>query len=262
MMNADDLSQALRLYLTDNRDWDVIFQNGVIKGSITDAVFSRLKKDEFIIHQQETVKAPRMKMNSGWECFYHSLDKKIKKDTERQIRRLADLGELKLVEITGKEIQPSLDLFFRLHQQRWHEKDGGSIFDDELSRKFYQEIAQENDKQGRLAFHKLMLDKEVLAIHFGFKYKKHFYYYIPAFNTQYSKFSVGRILILELIKRCFQEKFDTFDFMAGEERYKYLFTNAEETLSSIYVINRKLKGYLYKFLKFRLKPYLTRNPAC
>lgn len=261
LIDADQLSEALAMYLIDNRDWDCSFLNGVVCGSMTDRVLKILTDKGFVKYQYKLVKAPKLRMSSGWEKFYENLGKKTRKDTEYNLRRLAKIGELSMTSISGNKIKPNLDTFFKMHKKRWQEADSNSIFNNADNRKFFEEIAEKFDKQGRLAFSNLMIDQEVLAMHFGFKYNKQFYYYIPAYNIAYSQFSVGRILTLELIKQCYRENYESFDFMAGDEKYKYRFSNEETELKRVCLINQNVKGYLYGLLKFKNKLLCKRGTS-
>ena len=98
----------------------------------------------------------------------------------------------------------------------------GQTFEITGNKKFYSEIAKRFISNGHLAFHKLMINDKIAAMHFGYKYRGRFYYFKPTFNMDFKRFSVGRILMLELIKLSCEEDIDIFDFMYITRKLIYL----------------------------------------
>ena len=97
-----------------------------------------------------------------------------------------------------------------------------------------------------------MIGDKIGAMHFGYKYRDRFYYFKPTFNMQFKSFSVGRILMLELIKLSYDEGLDIFDFMAGDEKYKYDFSVFEKQLYRTFVFRNDIKGKVLSHLRAKI----------
>jgi len=206
------------------------------------------------VYETPTVYAWGITLNDNWESYYGGLDKGLRNDTGRQLRRLAGHGDLELVPISGGAVQENLELFFSMHTERWAGIDKAPLFSQEGNREFFRKLTRTFDHKGYLDFRKLMIGDRILAMHLGYRYRNRFYYNLPAFNTEYQKYSVGRILTLELIKSAYAEGFEYFDFMAGDEAYKGDFANHSVPLYRMYLMNHNVRGQLYRLMKFGMMP--------
>ena len=91
---------------------------------------------------------------------------------------------------------------------------------------------------------------ELLASNIGILEKKKFIYYYPSYtlSRKKNKYSPGSILLYCLIKFCFDNRIELFDFGIGDESYKIKWSNISfDTFEYIYSHN--LKGKIYKIIK-------------
>ena len=247
-VSPDVLVSELSNYFYKLRGWDFIYFNSFIAESATAKFLDLFQNKKFIVNRSSVASAPIINLDCTWESYYKSIKTRIKQDTNRQIKRLGELGSLELREIAEHEIGENLENFFRMYVERWKSVDKISKFENKLNREFIKQICQSAHGKKQLAFHKLMLDKKVLAYHLGFKDSYTFYYYIPVFNPEYGQFSVGRILLMKLLKLCIDESIRNFDLMAGDEKYKSDFANGSKSIERAYIFKKNLKGrILYYF---------------
>ena len=252
-ISESKLAGILGTYFVEYKNWARFIFNGVVSESSTDKILNSLFSLEFYRHSEVTVNAPRTNIQGCWHDYFNQLGKKLRKNTVYQARRLKKLGHLNLIEITGHSLETELDIFFSMHQQRWSSNEGKTLFQNPDNREFFSKITAQFDKNGLLAFTKLLVGKEVVAMHLGFKFNNCFYYYIPAFNQRFAKYSPGRIMVVELMKDIFEKNFKVFDFLAGDEEYKLAFSNEVVKFSKVEIFNHNVKGRLHHFYKNRLK---------
>ena len=69
----------------------------------------------------------------------------------------------------------------------------------------------------------LYVDGNLVVVHLGFCDENKVYYYIPTYDSTYSKFDVGLSLLYRLIEREFDCR--EFDFLKGNEEYKFYFSD-------------------------------------
>ena len=256
-IDAESLVLGLGFPFRNWFSWDVIQLNSIPRMSKTRDISTHLNKGGISAYEISIDSAWGLMLTGDWQKYYRSLAKKLRNDTVRQMRRLDKYGNRELVSINRDRINENLDLFFKMHNERWAGIDKTPMFSDEFNREFFRKIALVFDRKGYLDFKKLVINDRVLAMHLGYRYGHRFYYYLPVFNVEYQKYSVGRILILELIKRAYEDGLEYFDFMAGNEPYKKEFANNNIELYRIHVINRNIKGRLYNLIKFYVKPLLS-----
>lgn len=94
----------------------------------------------------------------------------------------------------------------------------------------------------------LSIDQEIVAASYNFIYKDRFYYFIPViFSNKYKKFSLGKILLYNLIKWSYEKKLFFFDFGLGNEDYKKYWSNFRQKLYR-YIEFKTFKGFILSLL--------------
>jgi CelD/BcsL family acetyltransferase involved in cellulose biosynthesis len=127
-------------------------------------------------------------------------------------------------------------------------------------KEYYRELIFEmvNSKKGILQV--LSCDNEPMAVTFSFLSKKNLFYAITTFNTDLRRYNVGHILVLNLLKWCYENDMEVLDFSKGDYEYKRRWANEEYTFENhILFDNRcvscKVKGNILA-LYFRVKQAL------
>ncbi|MBL7094302.1 GNAT family N-acetyltransferase [candidate division KSB1 bacterium] len=257
-MEKEDLAYCVVKFLKQNKYWDIIQFNGLVLGSYTHMVLQHFMKNGLKMFVQEQTPAPFMRLGNNWNDFYAGLSKKTRKSSEYYLRRLSKQGEVKYVKVNNIDIGDELNHFFLMHRNRWETRNGSSIFSSENICSFFQTIAQKFADKGYLSFSLLKVGEVTVAMHMGFQYQNRGYYYIPTMNIEYSKYSPGIIHLLQILRDSFSQDLQIFDFMSGNEKYKYSFSNEEAQLLRGYLNNNNFRGTLYQLFTLHLKPVLLR----
>ena len=122
---------------------------------------------------------------------------------------------------------------------------------------FYKEFEKEGVKDIKTHLSSLVLNNELIAIHWGVIYKKRFYYLLLSMQEgQLNKYSPGRLLISLLIRWSISKKLEVFDFTLGGESYKKSWSNKNSYLFN-YVESKSLKGFNF-FLLIKIKLFLKK----
>jgi CelD/BcsL family acetyltransferase involved in cellulose biosynthesis len=122
-------------------------------------------------------------------------------------------------------IEPWLERFFEQHIARWAPTDTPSFFHDERQRAFYREKVRLMAPQGWIAFSVLTYDDTPISFHFGFHFGERLYVIKPTFNPDYHRHGPGMVHVRHLLELAIARGAAELDFTAGEEKYKYRFTN-------------------------------------
>ena len=208
--------------------------------SYDEAVFDRLLSNNWILkHDQWRQRGMRFekhpstislvaRLDEGWEDVRSKLSKKIRSDTERQIRRLGDMGNLNLRFIQSyKELDARFAEFLKWKRDRYNQRystsaavySEGGFWGDENVASYYKEVAERLLAKKRLGFSCLMLDEKMISAIFGIEKDGTFFYFSTAF-CPVGAFSVGRIHIWLLVKELCSRSIKEFDFLIGDDDYK------------------------------------------
>jgi CelD/BcsL family acetyltransferase involved in cellulose biosynthesis len=168
--------------------------------------------------EQEDV-APRLDLPSTWDEYVSSLRKKDRHELRRKLRRLEAAGEVRQIELSDPvEVEEAMADFMRLHRMSTPDKNEFMTADRE---QFFCKAAVELARQGstRLCF--LEVDGEREATSLSFVSGNVRYLYNSGYNPAQSKLSVGLLNHALAIKSSIEAGHRVFDFMRGNESYKY-----------------------------------------
>lgn len=144
----------------------------------------------------------------------------------RPLNWFARHGELRFRHLTERgEIDALLPCFFDQHMRRRRAAGGRSLFEGAEQRTFYQDLAHAALTAGWLQFSVVELDREPIAFHFGFDYRRTITWYKPSFEPRYAHHSPGLLLIQQLIEDGLRRGRREIDFTIGDETFKQRFAN-------------------------------------
>ncbi|MBE9029159.1 GNAT family N-acetyltransferase [filamentous cyanobacterium LEGE 11480] len=139
-------------------------------------------------------------------------------DIPRQRRRLTkQVGELQFV--YQDSTTAILDRFFEWKSARYREIGAQDLWANPQHVAFIQALHE----AGLLLVSVLYADQQPIAIHLGLEQAGRCYWWLPTFDRQLNRFSAGRILLEDLLQSCFAQGQQEFDFLNGEEFYKWCY---------------------------------------
>lgn len=205
------------------------------------------------------------KDTGSWEELEKQLPAKRRNDLKRCDKLLRQLGKLSFTRIqTAKEIEASMEGYFASHKARWKKEGQGSQFDDPVKMSHYLNIVRQLAPKGWIELASMKLNDDQLALAFGYTYNDRYYYYTPTFNPAYAKYSPGNLLIKYLIGSFYEEgKIRIFDLLRGAEKYKYVWSRAEQDLYRIRIYRfkvRSLAKYVIENMYLLALPFIKRLP--
>ncbi len=189
-------------------------------------------------------------LGPDWPAWYEQRIKKaLRADSQRQRRRLAELGTLRFaVAGDAAACDAVMDLVVQQKSRRYAETNARNYFVGAGYEAFYRAAARL--RRAHLAT--LWLDDRPLAAHFGLVDDRRFYYLLPSFaGGEWQKFSTGRLLLEHLLAGAIARGLTVFDFTIGGEAYKRDWCDVEMPLYSV-VTPRTVTGRLFAAAKRRL----------
>lgn len=141
----------------------------------------------------------------------------------RYYRRKAErLGVLRMETAGPDQVLPLLTEMFRLHGARWRRRGLPGVFGSRRVRAFHTEAAVAFQRRGWLHLHGLYLREAVHGALYCFVCRRRGYYYGGGFDPELSHASPGTLLIGFAIEAAAARGAVEFDFLRGNEPYKYL----------------------------------------
>ena len=201
--------------------------------------------------------APYLTLGENWDDYQKGLSRKLVTDTRRRLRRLQDTGTLEFKRCSGsEEVAGLLDQMVSLKSARYRATGARDIFSDGRRRDFYHEVALKLLDRGWLDLSYLELSGMVVAIHFGFVYSNRFFHYMPSFRQEYAPFSPGRLLVEHQVRWAFETGLEEFDFLMGDDQYKYEWTDTFRTVYTFSLHGEGMRAQMLHQLQDRVLPAL------
>ena len=173
-------------------------------------------------HHEEVYRpTPRIALNGDFDEYLSRVEKKQRHEIRRKMRRAAE-SELNVRFVLvdpSTDIEPELDTFFDLMV---HDP-GKADFLHPAMREQMSAILHAAHKEGYLWLGFLEIDGVKTASSLNFDYNGKLWGYNSGVSRAHMELSPGWVLLSHIIHWCCENKRHEFDFMRGDEEYKYRF---------------------------------------
>lgn len=172
-------------------------------------------------YQEEIYRpTPRIVLNGNFAEYLARLDKKQRHEIRRKMRRAAEFGQVRFY-IVGRDddLQAEINSFFQLMVQDPHK----AMFLKDVMREQMSTIIQEAHAHGYLWLGVLEVNGIKAAASLNFDYNNKLWGYNSGVSRDFLELSPGWVLLAHVIQWCCENGRTKFDFMRGDEEYKYRF---------------------------------------
>jgi len=172
-------------------------------------------------HEEVYRPTPRIPLNGSFEEYLSSIDKKQRHEIRRKMRRAAESEKnVRFTIVDGTEdINPEINAFFDLMV---HDP-GKAEFLHPAMREQMTATIQNAHAQGYLWLAFLEIDGMKTAASLNFDYENKLWGYNSGVSREHMELSPGWVLLAHTIQWCCDNGRYEFDFMRGDEEYKYRF---------------------------------------
>jgi CelD/BcsL family acetyltransferase involved in cellulose biosynthesis len=212
--------------------------------SPTNRLLSKNKK--YITSQCNGEKYLFINTSKDKEKYFNQFGKK----TLQTLKRKSD----KLKEVNAKYIFQDLPNTEKLVElaafNRYRISQTGSIsfFDLAGNMDFIKDIVEQFSQKSILYLNSCIINNENASFYLCFLYQNRLYYFISGFNSKYDGFSIGTSHLNQIINFCFDNGISEFDFMRGEDEYKYRFHPEARYTQRTIIIRKSLFGVLHNII--------------
>jgi CelD/BcsL family acetyltransferase involved in cellulose biosynthesis len=166
-----------------------------------------------------------------WESYLASLGASHRYNVRRRMRNLEKEWYVDFELVKNEEMRAvGLKVLVELHRRRWHERGGPGAFNTPALIGFHAELSRLALEQGWLRLFVLRLNGKPVAALYGFNYHGTFNFYQSGFDPKYSRNSVGLVTMALAIKYAIEDKVLIYDFLRGDEPYKFLWAQEKREL--------------------------------
>lgn len=210
-----------------NLDLYNLFEDSPLKPAIRQAAAG----SGWQVEVQRVYHCPYIPLPGDWEAYLAGIDKKQRHEIRRKIRRLEASGVPSRWYIVKEEgdLDDEITAFTHLMEQDAEK----AQFLTPAMRKFMRAVAWWAFREGMLHLSFLEIDGQKAAVYLAFDYLNHLWVYNSGINRSLMEYSPGWVLLGYQLQWANENKRRAFDFMRGDEEYKYRFGGVDRFLERI-----------------------------
>jgi CelD/BcsL family acetyltransferase involved in cellulose biosynthesis len=202
--------------------WEIIDLHNVPAASPTRTAlptYAKKTKQVQVRAQVEDV-CPIISLPSGWEEYLALLNKKQRHEVRRKIRKAHKEASVRWYHVQDEEaVLTEMQDFIELHKRSAEQK---KDFMDQTMQDFFRAVASTACEQGWLRLYSLLINEVKAASMLCFDYNNSLMVYNSGYDPQlHASLSPGTVLLAHCIQDAIHRGLKTFDFLRGDEDYKY-----------------------------------------
>ncbi len=222
--HSDEVYSVLADFLIENQDkYDALDLCNIPAVSPTHTKFANcLKAMGYQVKTCVQEVCPVIELPESFEDYLDLLDKKQRKEIQRKLRRAKGAGDSLNWYIVSDEhdLDQEIDKFLKLMAASHPEK--AKFLEDEQHVTFFNSIVPVAAKAGWLQMNFLEVMGDPVAAYVNFDYNNQILVYNSGLDPQKAAaLSPGIILLAYNIEHAIENKREKFDFLRGDEQYKY-----------------------------------------
>lgn len=181
---------------------------------------------------------PQVVLSDGWEATLKS--SRRRDNFKRRLKALKAIDGFEYRAINKPvDAVGAFERFCSLHDARWHEHGGSEATGHESLRSFHRELVIRFAEAGLLHFDELWIQGKCIASIYGFNHGLRFYFYNSGYDPAFRNLSPGLVLLGLSIESACQRGIQSYDFLRGEEPYKFDWATSTRETVRIRISNRK-----------------------
>ena len=204
----------------DKLEWSSLELDSILPESLAFKYFIPLARQRGChVEIQQTNVSPQLLLPAGWEEYLALLTTKDRHELQRKLRRLEQTRSVNYQTVTDREnLPPAMDSFFKLFKLSSADK---ANFMTDKKREFFNTMAGTLAEKGNLKLSFLEIEGVPVSAVICFDYNNDVYLYNSAYDPAYFSLSVSLLLEVFCIRDAIAKGKKRFDFLSGNERYKY-----------------------------------------
>ena len=179
-------------------------------------------------------RCPVLRLPESWDAYLAMLSGKARHEMRRKMRKLeAELPDVRVRHVTGSTgWDGALDQFLRLHRLS---RTGKAKFMDETMERFFRDALGSLAAAGWARLWFLDSADTPIAAFICTEYGPSVGLYNSGFDPVHARLAPGIVLLGHVIRDAIERRVPVFDFLRGEEPYKYAFGPVPTDLLSVRV---------------------------
>jgi len=185
-----------------------------------------------------------------WDSYLASVSGHHRSNVRRRLANLHRAFDVRFEPVaTEAERTLALVLFLDLHARRWQGRGGSSAFYSSELRQFHDAWTTIALARGWLRLFLMHLDGKPVGALYAYRYRHTFGFYQIGFDPEYGRHGIGQVMVGLAIARAIDEGAAEFDFLHGDEPYKFDWTRRVRELGRVDAYPPSVRGRVHRGLQ-------------
>ncbi len=231
---VDEVYQAL-LDSLSQLSWDKMYLCSLSHKSLTHSRFVEAVNERgWRTQVREQDVCPVITLADSWDDYLAGIKKKQRHEIKRKMRKIENEADTRWYVVeSAAEIDEAMDKFIELHQKSTQDKE--DFWSDNLIG-FFKDVACQLAKEGWLKLYFIEVNGSDAAAMLCFDYHNEFLLYNSGYDPeQFAHLSPGNVLTSYTIQHAIELGRSRYDFLRGDEVYKFRFGAEAESVFDLEV---------------------------
>lgn len=245
--------EAFALFVQQQVQWPRFRMRDVFDPRL-DLFLKNFSPKQFNVQKTRGISCPYIPLPDSWEEYLqNSLGRKTRKNLRRSIRRIENLNQFRITHVHEDNVRQQIDTFLKLYQMRWGTKPEHLL---ERFRTIFQHCF-DNDS---LWLTVLWTATTPIAANAAFvdRQKKVLSDYLGGWDEEFAPVSPGDALHGYTTQYAIENEFQEFDFLRGDEGYKFSFGSKERFNTDVIITRKSIRRAIKRRIG-RLRALLKLN---
>jgi CelD/BcsL family acetyltransferase involved in cellulose biosynthesis len=164
---------------------------------------------------------PAVQLPESWDDFRKGLSRNFRSQVGRRHRGILKHETAKLCSVSAERAADFADDIIRLNRVRMSAKGIVSTLENDSFRAFIREVIPRLAEDGLAWMDAVTNGSKTVGAALNLVHGGRVYYYTGGFDEEFSSLQPGTALFAEVIKRSITNGYKSYDFLRGQEAYKF-----------------------------------------
>lgn len=211
---------------------EIVLEEVPAESAVCSFLLPRLEQKGISYTEKKQSVCPVAKLENSWEEYLKTMSKRRRNHVRKFIRKVYD-PEIKIFDLeradTADQVSSAFEKLVTLHQNHWNSLGYPGVFAEKRYHNFLKEAISLLFEEGCTWINIISSTKkkQIAAIDLLFVYKDKLYLLQRAYDSasDVHEESPGTVLLYNTIQEGVEKNYKFFDFLRGEDKYKYRTAN-------------------------------------
>lgn len=236
---------AFAVYVQQQLEWDIFLMKNVLDPRL-DIFLNCFSQKNFKVQEVNSSCCPYIPLPNTWEQYLGDfLSSKERINLRRRLKKVESCNEFHFIPTAVDNLERQIEALLTLWQLRWGQK-------TERILNIYRSIFRRCFENNCLWLNVLWKETTPIAgiAIFVEQQKKILYFYTTGYDAEFSNLAPGRVIIAHSIRYAIENGFQIYDFLRGDEDYKFSRFGAKKRFNtSVMIARTSLRGTLINLIK-------------